>query len=169
LLRQLRSESEEEALGAVNELVQGIHTQATTLAAYMLDMKLGEVSNQLGPLRQFMLEQQQEALKSEFFTAYPKYKGLEPILTSVRDSMVNEGLKFKDKKSAFAEVAKRADAILAVLPSGAAPVSGSGAPAASGTTPPTRMSTLTGGGQGGASTGTPAAGNKPAWASLYEK
>lgn len=169
LLKKLRSENEEEAIGALNEMVQGIHNQATTLAQYLMEQRFGTLAAQLNPLQAYVAEQQQERLKDEFFKEHPNLKGFDPILTVVRDGMVREGLKFKDKKSAFAECARRAQELLKTLPGagGAAAGATGGTPEGTSNTPSSQMSTLTGGGQGGAGAGGGQQAPKPAWQSLY--
>lgn len=169
LLKKLRSENEEEGVAALSELVQGIHAQSTTLAQYLLEQRMGELTAQMTPMQRFVAEQQQNALRDEFFKAHPDLRGFDPILTTVRDQMVREGLRFKNKDQAFAECARRTKELLKTLPGAGGQASGAagGTPAGSGSTPTSQMSTLTGGGQGGAGAGGGQQAPKPAWASLY--
>lgn len=167
LIKKLRSENEEEAVQALNEIVQGTHTQATTLASYMFQMEMEKLQGQLNPLAQFVAEQRQSQLESEFQSKYPDLKDYRPLLLAVRDQLQREGRRFPNKEAAFEEIAKQARSMIATLPKAGAEGGGSGAPAASGTPPSHNMSSLTGGGQGGAGSngGSPQAG--PAWKQLF--
>lgn len=141
----------EGAVQALAEIAQGIYQQANTMAAYQLAMMQEQLEARLNPLQSHYQQQQARELQNEFMTAYPTLKGYEPLLMSIRDQLVREGTKFKDKTAAFAEVAKRADAVIKSLP-GAGSAASNGTPANQQPATAHQMSTLTGGGQSGTGT-----------------
>lgn len=160
-------EGGENALGALNEIVAGVYQQATTMSAYQMQLQMEKIQGILNPVHTYVQQQQMAALKNEFFTEHPDLKGLDPLLASIKDQIVQEGKTFSDKKLAFAEVATRARALMKSLP-GMTPAGAAASVAATGT-PPSNMSTQIGGGQGGAAGGgTPASagGSLPNWRAL---
>jgi len=135
----------EEAVLAMQEMAQGIYEQANTMAQYQMQLLMERMSGDLGPIQAYVAEQRQNALRAEFLTKYPHLKDYEPLCAAVRDQLVRERATFPNKEAAYAEVAKRTEALLKTLPNAGA--AGAGKPAGA---PGHNMSTLTGGGQGGA-------------------
>lgn len=154
----------EEAVIALNEIVNGTATHATTVAQLQLQSAMQQLESRLNPLQSYVQERQAEQLKQEFLESNPDLKGYEPLLMSVRDQMVREGLKFRDKKTAFAEVAKRAKDVINKLPGVGSPAPAQGQQ----TSAPHQMSTLTGGGQGSTGTTSQAPTHKSKGLSVFD-
>jgi len=158
LTEQLGIENPTEAqLNFYNNLAQGAARQAATIASMAIAMEVKRLQDQYAPFQAFVEQQQQAKLVDMFFGKYPNLKGYEPLLSKVRDSYLQQGRKFKNEDEAFKTIAEDTVAILrstpgvdvskllegtAATPNGAAPQQ----PQPN----PTRMPTLSGGGQGGA-------------------
>lgn len=155
----------EGAVQALHEIVNGTATHAMTVANIQLQDAIQRLEARLNPIQSHIREQQESALKSEFIAAHPNLKGFDPVLKTVYEGMVREGLTFPNKKEAFAEVAKRADAIIKSLPG----IGQSAAPAGQATGQTHSMSTLTGGGQGGSGTTGQSTAEKPLGLRVFDK
>lgn len=144
-----------EAAPVLQELFQGIAKQAVTMATYQINQARQELETRfnagLTPLQQHIQKQVEGQAKDEFMKAYPDLKGFEPVLELVYAQMKTEGYQAKTKEEAFKAVADRAQTMIKTLPGMTAvpvgtvkqagqPTPGQGAH---------RMSTLSGGGQGG--------------------
>ena len=116
----------EEAVAALNEVVQGVSEHANRMAqyhAFVLNKKMNEFyKNDIAPkLTQFEQAQvqrvEQESSKL-FFEEYPELNTAyaKIVLDKVRQDIVNEGKQFADYKSAFKEVATRTKEVLKSIP-----------------------------------------------------
>lgn len=108
-------EGGEAAVQAMNELLQGAARQAVTMTNYQLQVLEDRLKQQLNPLLAQQQAAQTAALKQEFFSEHKDLADFEPVVLAVRQQLIDEQYKAPDKKTAFAEVAKRSRAILAKL------------------------------------------------------
>ncbi len=144
----LPTEQAESAVEALNEIAEGIVRQAVTMAYLTTENLKRELGGQLGPLRQFMEQQREQSLRSEFFSANEDLKPVEPLVEAIFTKLVQSGVKFSSKEEGFKVVADQARQMLAkISPGGQGGGNGSGE---GGTSTTTRMPTVTTGGRGGA-------------------
>jgi hypothetical protein len=156
-LRALRNaENEEEALAALNDMLQGASRQAITMAQYGMQAQRQEIEQMINPLRSFYAEAQKERLKTEFYQQHGDLKPYEPFVTALIDSMQARGMKFPTKEAAFKAASEEARKQLKAVPGlnfgkRINPPAGAGAAGAgqNNSQRQSRMSTLSGGGQGG--------------------
>lgn len=156
----------EAALEALNEIVQGIYNQATTMAEYRLKMQTEPIMQQIAPLQEQIRQHQLNSLKEEFFARNKDLVGFDPILNAIQQQLTAEGARFATKDEAFKAVGDRARAIIKTLP-GVGQANNGQSQQTQQNVQPHSMSTLTGGGQGGTSqgqSGQPV--NKYAWQDL---
>jgi hypothetical protein len=157
-LKALRNaENEEEALLALNDMLQGAARQAVTMATYGQETLRKQFEEAIAPLRQHMAEVQQEKYKVEFYQQNKDLAPYEEFVTTLIDAVKQRGMKFKDKNEAFKFVAGEARTRLKkLIPTFGQAQGGTGTP--QGGAPRVgqqqsqrqpRMSTLSGGGQGG--------------------
>lgn len=146
----------DEQITAFNEVLQGLSRQSVTVAAYQLAMEQQRLQQQYAPVQQFVQAQQLEAQKQRFFEKHPDLKGLDLLLLKVKDSFVKEGRRYKNEEEAFQAVANEARQIVKQTRDAAG---------VAGTQPnPTKqMTTLSGGGQGGAGDTRSSGGERPNW------
>jgi len=145
----------ENALAAMAQMAQGINRQATTLMGYQLQLELQKLKQELGgqiaPVSQFMQEQQRQALKKEFLDTHPELADYEILGEKIVAEFQAQGKKFSTKEEAFKAVAEGIKQTLTKIGVTPKPRSQNGA-AANGsgqqTKSTSRMSTLSGGGQG---------------------
>lgn len=140
-----------------NEIVTPIVRQAVTMAAFQMEKlkqdMTAHIKEQLAlyePARQMAVERTEAALKSEFLTANPDLKGFEPLLTEIHDRLKSQGTRFKSKEEAFKTVADHARSIIKGVPglqNGA--VAAENGQSTNTTNGASRMSGLSGSGQGG--------------------
>ena len=108
----------EPAVAALQQVVQGAVKQAVTLASLVLEKKMAEVDQRYSPAVNMAQEAQMKQQADRFFGKYPKFKGMEPLLMQIRDSMVARKLQFPNEEAAFEAVSQQADSILKMLPGG---------------------------------------------------
>lgn len=139
--------AEDDALAAIVELVQGTNKQAVTMSAYQMEALKEELMKQFAPLQTDIAQRREEALKNEFYATFEDLKQHSLLVDAVTAQLRLKGgfPAGTTKEKAFEVVAGEVKKILAALPggNGAAPTSGQPKPQ------PSRMSTLTSGGQGG--------------------
>lgn len=116
ILQSLRAEDPQVALGAYNQLVQGVVRQATTLAAFHVAQEVQKMQQMFQPAIKMAEERQMEAQKGRFFEKYPNLKGMEPLLTAIRDKMIANKANYPDEESAFKAVADEAQKVLSQIP-----------------------------------------------------
>lgn len=158
LLTRMRSEDPQVALKALAEMQQGLIKQAMTMAEYRMqqyrDSILKKYGDDLAPIQSFVTEQQATSFRNDFFKDYPDLEPYETIVDAVAAKLQGQGWQGKDRKDVMKRFADESQAVVQTL---LAKAGGNGA-AASGkkvvafpATDKKRMSTLTGGGQGGTS------------------
>lgn len=141
-----------EAANILHAMLQGIAKQAVTMAEFRIrntEQNLRKTyDDRLTPLQSFVEAQREQTYRAEFFEQNKDLVGWEPLLETTYTQLKTEGKQFQTKEAAYKEIAERARAIIKRLPASASPAA---------TTTPTsngsqghKMSTLTGGGQGGA-------------------
>lgn len=143
------------------EAFRGVSTaivrQAVTMASFQMEQMKTQLMKQLqqdyGPAREFVNQQTEEKLKTEFLAENQDLVGFEPLLLEIRDRLISQGTKFTTKAEAFKTVAEHARQIIKQMP-GLAAAGGQqqqqqkqSTPASSGSG--SRMSALSGAGQGG--------------------
>jgi len=148
-----------EVADVLHDMLQSVAKQAVTMSEFRIraiEQQLRQQYDQrLTPIQSYVAAQEEKAYRKEFFELNKDLVGWEPILETTYAQLKNEGKQFESKEAAYKEIAARARAIIKSIP-----VTASGEPTATPTSnAPTghKMSTLTGGGQGGAGGTKPAA------------
>lgn len=148
----LRGDDENAAVAALTEMLQGASKQAVTLALFGANQQISQLQEQFKPALSFAEQKSMENLKNEFFETYQDLKGLEPLLLTIRDSLIKEGAQFKTKDEAFKAVADKAYTLMETVPGFKRGVETGGKAQSKQST--SRMPALSGaGGQGGTGDG----------------
>jgi len=136
-----------DALEAFQEIVHGINKQSQTMAHYQIQMAKDELKNEFSPALTYTQRQQEKELRNEFMEANKDLAGFEPIMEHIIQDLKSKGTKGLTKEQAFKHVADQTRAVIAALPKNGA-ASNVTTPAL----PPSKMSTLSSGGQAGSAT-----------------
>lgn len=145
-LRFEQPEQYEEAVAALNEMLDGKTRQAVTMSSWVVENLKRQIQSELEPLRQFVSQAREQQLRQEFFKGNEDLKQFEPLVEAVYTRLTNAGKTFASKEEAFKVVAEQARQLLAKIQPGQGGDGGGTA-----TTAPRRMPTVTTGGRGGAS------------------
>ena len=138
------------AIQAMTKLRDGLVRQAVTMASYIVQDQMekyeAKFKPQFEPIQKYVTEKQVKELYDDFYTANKDLKPYDSIVQAAVQQLKGEGANFKTKAEGFKAAADRARTILKSLPG----ISLDGEGAAGGQSPnPTRMPTLSKGGQGG--------------------
>lgn len=174
ILASIGLPSTPETVQGFNSIATAIVKQSVTMAAYQmqklqqdLEAKYEKRLAQFEPARQMAEEKVNEQLKEEFLGKNPDLKGFEPLVLEIRDRLMSQGVQFKTKEEAFQTLATHARKILQQIPGLQAGGAGEGQQAVqqpqstTTTSGASRMSALSGAGQGGAGQNRPSAAQKP--------
>lgn len=156
-----------EAAGILQDFLYGAVKQAVTMVNYQQALLKEELTGTIQPVLSHYQQQKMAEAKQEFFKKFPDLQGYEPITENVVAQMQAQGWK-GSKDEAFAEVEKRTRELLKKIPG----LNGQAAATTTGAQAPqqqqSRMSTLTGGGQGaGATSGAASGGSKRSGMELF--
>jgi hypothetical protein len=135
----------DEAVAALNEVLDGKTRQAVTMSSLVVENLKRQIQQELAPIRQFVAAERERKLRDEFFGAHEDLKEFTPLVEAVYTQLQNNNVQFSSKEEAFKTVADQARQLLAKLQPGQGSGSGVGT-----TTVPRRMPTVTTGGRGGA-------------------
>lgn len=138
----------EAGVKALAQLRDGLVRQAVTMASYIVQDQIekyeAKFRPQFEPVAKYVTEKQVKELYDEFYTTNKELKPYDSIVQAAVQQLKGEGANFKTKEEGFKAAAERTKAILKAsgisLEAGAP---GGGSPN------PTRMPTLSKGGQGG--------------------
>lgn len=145
----------DQGVAALNRIIPGAVKQALTMAAYAFEQRIAKLQEQydFDNIKSDYQQRKTEKLKSDFFTKNPDLKPQEQLVIAVAAQLRQEGFQGTNEE-AFAEVAKRAKAVLSqagvTIPSAGTSAGQGQQPPVAGGTPPTTMPSLSMGGQGGA-------------------
>lgn len=157
---KLRSENPDDALAALHELRDGINRQNVSMNQVLIqaaiEKALAPVMEQLQPVQSYITEQREAQLKVQFFKENPELAPHESIVTLVRQSLEAKGLpaEVNTVPKALKYLADESKKVIATLQqstntNGTTNANTNGRSA--GAVKSTKMSQLSGGGQGGAS------------------
>jgi len=143
-----------EAIETLQAIVDGAVRQAVTMSHYQQQLLQQELQRRYAPMEQYAQQAQEREYRAQFYERNPNFKGYEPVCELVWGRLNQEianGTRqpFRTVDDAFDAIAKGVDAILAKLPGGNGSNKTVGSIARRATS--AKMSTLSGGGQGGAS------------------
>lgn len=168
LINDLRSEDPKVAVRAITKLRDGLIRQAMTMAETRVQMIRDQLLNEhITPINTYVTEQQAASFRSDFFRKYPDLEPYETIVDAVAAKLQQNGFTASSRDDAFKRYASESKRAVQVLlakanktgqgKTGSAPQGGK------------RMSTLSGGGQGGSSRPGAAAGAKgPAGIEIFD-
>lgn len=162
VLASMGIEATPERVAAVNDFVTRTVRQAVALAEFQTTVQLRRLATAIAPMYTFFENQKLLQMREVFFSKHKNLKPFEPLLLEIKDRFIRENREFENEDAAFKAVADEAIAKLkqmGINPD-AVPAKGGGQ---SGSTPPTPMPALSGGGQGGSGDGDPGAKNVPNW------
>lgn len=175
LLKAIREGDEVAALSELTAMVQGITRYAATLSGLAMQQRMAEMDKRYQPALSHAQAQQMKQWKEDFTKQFPDLAPYEALGENVVAALKAEGAKFKTIDEAFGEVSKRMRTVLKQMgidASKTANQNGSNAGIAAQTQQgqQTRMSTLSGGGQGaGNSTGqAQKSGNRSAGLEVFD-
>lgn len=152
----------DEGVATLQEIAQGIYTQAATMAAYLAQrLKEEELGPRLAAVEQWMHENRVNKLREQFYSQYEDLKPYEAIVDSVADKLIATGFSGSVEEG-FKLVADKARSLIKTL------LSGSGKGGERSNAPTSKMSTLLGGGQGGAATSDLGKGKMPPGLEVFE-
>jgi hypothetical protein len=134
----------EDAVAALNEILDGKTRQAVTMSSLVVENLKRQIQQELAPLRSFVAAERERQLRDEFFKANDDLKDFTPLVEAVYTQLQNNNVNFSSKEEAFKTVAEQARQLLAKLQPG------QGGSVGTATTTPRRMPTVTTGGRGGA-------------------
>jgi hypothetical protein len=148
-----------EAAVAFGNISNAIVRQAVTMAAYQMEKLKADLEAKYEakfadyePARAMAQERQAEKMREEFLALNPDLQGYEPLLLEIRDRLAGQGIRFKTKDEAFKAVAEHARKLISTIP-GLSANGGNAQQPQTQSTPTTtgasRMSGLSGSGQGG--------------------
>jgi hypothetical protein len=155
LLAQLRHETPEVAMKALEQIRDGMVRQAMTMAEYRIQQLVKEIrDNDLAPIQSYVSEQQATGFRNDFFKDYPDLEKYEEIVDAVAlrlENVIKPGTSRADVMKQYAEATTKIIEKLTAAKGGT--TNGTVKPVGT-ATGKNRMSTLTGGGQntGGRST-----------------
>ncbi len=136
-----------EQLAAVHEMRDHLIRQANTMSEARVQQLLGEYKSQLEELSTYVSEQRAQAATNSFFSQYSELKPYEEIVEAVSAKLEASGFKAPTQAKVFEEIAKNTTEVLKRMNVKIEKKSGGGA--GTGGNGQSRMSRLTGGGQGG--------------------
>ena len=139
----------EGSLKAMQQLRDGLVRQAVTMASYMIQDQMekyeAKFKPQFEPIQKYVTEKQVKELYDDFYTANKDLKPYDSIVQAAVQQLKGEGASFKSKEEGFKAAAERTRSILKSLPGISLDPEGTGGQSPN----PTRMPTLSKGGQGG--------------------
>jgi len=138
-------QANEEAVTALNEILDGKTRQAVTMASLVVENLKRQMLQELTPIREFVAAERERKLREEFFNEYKDLEEFTPLVEAVYTQLQNNKVNFSSKEEAFKTVADQARQLLAKIQPGQGGTSG-----VSTSTAPRRMPTVTTGGRGGA-------------------
>lgn len=143
------------AIQAMHAVRDGVVKQAVTMAAYIVQDRLEKFANEHKPnwerATSYVTKREQAELRDEFYTAHKDLEPYDQIVTAAVQQLKGEGKTFETKEAGFKAAAERTREIMKKIPGLTAQPSAEGQAASSQN--PTRMPTLSRGGQGGSGKG----------------
>ena len=113
------SEDKAVAIGAMNDMLQGVAKQAYTMAQIHANNQLQErftqLDQRLQPHLTFAQQQQEQAMAQQFYSSYPHLNGMDSVVQQVTAQMNLEQVKYPTQQALFAEVEKRTQAIIQTI------------------------------------------------------
>lgn len=109
------SETPEESIAAMNQMVQGSVIQAVTMAKHLYENEIHQLRQQLNPYVTYAEQALEHERVNTFYNKNPELKPLESVVNMVTQQMRAEGLRFESDEKAYEEVAKRAKAQVDLL------------------------------------------------------
>lgn len=143
----------EGALKVFHSIRDGLVRQAVTMASYVIQDQLERYQQEFNPkfsnVEKYVSERQMKELYDEFYSENKDLKPYNTLVETAVQQLKAEGVQFKTKAEGFKAAAERARQLLKSIPglNLTSPDDGGGAPN------PTRMPTLSRGGQGGVGKG----------------
>lgn len=135
----------EDAVGALNEIVQAAARQSVTMAQHLLRNHQSEYDQKLQPYMQFATTVRENMYRQEFFEQNKDLVGYEEVMQDVQSRLDREGLK-GTKEEVFKRLAEETRKVIKSVAAKATPAGDGNTQ----TTPPNKMTSLSSGGQGGA-------------------
>jgi hypothetical protein len=165
-LANLGIEPTPEKIKHFNGILQGLARQAATVAHYQVQVALKQLQDSIGPMQEYVAQQRVEQMKTRFFEQFSHLKSYEPLLLLIRDSYIQQGRKFNSEKELFEAVSKDAETKLKEVGIDVEKIKQQSSAQKGGAKPgstSSKMTTLSGGGQGGAGDNTKGSDKVPNW------
>lgn len=110
--RLLNSDSREEQVAVLNEIVNGIVTHLTTVSGYSNQILLDQLSKQYAPALEMVREREMSNFTKDIQRAYPALKGYDPVIAQTIQFLKAQGYKPANGEEALRTVAGQVEALL---------------------------------------------------------
>ena len=101
---------------AIAEQRDGLIRQADTIMRYRMSEMQQQMEERYAPVVQYMQQQEARAGEWRFTQSFPQlaHEGLRPLLFSVSQNLLSQGVRFRDERELFTAIARGVEAVIKV-------------------------------------------------------